>query len=349
MKNIILVLFITTLFACKKTSITLGTNVTEVFFVKHKGASMPIRVMGNTASKTILLFIPGGPGGPGLVYRNTATLAIEKNYAVAYINQRECGESQGKSTEPNNMDLMTEDLDLMISAIKLRYGADVSVFILGHSFGGMSVSAYVTNGDKQKNIKGWIDTDGISDFPALGEMTRDMYLQYGTQEIALGKNVALWQPIVDWCNAHKGKLSVAEIQFINQQTDGEELMDAYIIGKDYFKSQTDYFLQLNKDYNFPLIPYGINFFSTANLNSPLSKDIETRSYNPLMNKVTIPSLFLVGKYDFICPPALHQQAYDNVATTEKKIVILPQSGHQAYFNEPELFAKEVNEFMAKYK
>jgi pimeloyl-ACP methyl ester carboxylesterase len=46
---------------------------------------------------------------------------------------------------------------------------------------------------------------------------------------------------------------------------------------------------------------------------------------------------------------LHQDAYDNTASLKKKIVIFPKSGHQTYMNEPELFAKEVIDFMTLYK
>jgi proline iminopeptidase len=348
MKKILLFIFIVSFSACQKENVTLGTSVYETFFVQHKGASMPIHVSGNTASKVMLIFIPGGPGGPGLVYKTKDMEKIEEKYAIAYINQRECGISQGKSTEPNTMDLMTEDLEIMIETLKSRYGKDLSVFILGHSFGGMAVSAYVTKGNNQQTIKGWIDADGISDYAAIGNLTRDMYLKYGQQEIALGKKVAEWTPIVEWCKAHPNKLTSDEIQFINQQTDGEDLMDEYINPVDYGKQST-YFSTLSSKFDFPVVPYAINIFTTGALGSSLSKDIETKAYHQKMKNVTIPSLFLVGKYDFLCPPALHQDAFDNTASKDKKIVIFPKSGHQTYLNEPELFVKEVLDFMTKYK
>ena len=40
----------------------LSTNVNEIFWVTNNGADMPVRVMGNTASKVIILIVHGGPG-----------------------------------------------------------------------------------------------------------------------------------------------------------------------------------------------------------------------------------------------------------------------------------------------
>jgi pimeloyl-ACP methyl ester carboxylesterase len=56
-----------------------------------------------------------------------------------------------------------------------------------------------------------------------------------------------------------------------------------------------------------------NILSTGGDNSPLSINITTKSYHSKMKNVTIPALFLVGKYDFICPPALHKAAFDSTA------------------------------------
>jgi pimeloyl-ACP methyl ester carboxylesterase len=346
--TILSILCFTLFVSCQKENIAISNDVYETFFVTNKGVSMPIHVSGNTASKVILVFVPGGPGGAGLVYKTEAMEKIEENYAVAYTNQRECGTSQGKSTEPNNMALMTEDLDLTIMTLKKRYGTDVSIFILGHSFGGMMVSSYVTTANFQSKIKGWIDADGISDYPALGALTRDMYVQYGNQEIALGNRVAEWKPILDWCNEHPGQLTLEEINFINQQQDGEQLMSKYIINNT-FPSQFSYFLDLQKKFNLPILAYGMNILSTGGENSPLSKDITTKAYHSKMKSVTIPALFLVGKYDFICPPALHKAAFDSTACANKKLVILEKSGHQSYINEPEVFAAEVMDFMTKYR
>jgi pimeloyl-ACP methyl ester carboxylesterase len=242
----------------------------------------------------------------------------------------------------------SEDLELTISVIKKRYGQDISVFILGHSFGGMAVSAFVTKVDNQKTIKGWIDADGISDYQALGNLTRDMYLKYGEEQIALGKRVADWTPIVEWCKTHLGTLTLEEVDYINQQQDGEELMSEYIVNNTY-PSQTMYFADLSKRFKMPLTAYGANILSTGNENSSLSKDITTKAYHAKMKNVTTPALFIVGKYDFICPPALHQDAFNNTASLKKRIVILPNSGHQTYMNEPALFAKEVIDFMTLYK
>jgi proline iminopeptidase len=347
-KLLSILLIISVLVACQKEQITIGTNVSETFFLKNKGAAMPVNVFGNTASKTIVIYIAGGPGGPGLLYRTPDMEEVEKDYAVAYIDQRNSGISQGTGSKNHNMDLMTEDLDKVIDALKHRYGADCSVFILGHSFGGMAVSAYVTKDNLQNKIKGWIDCDGISDFPSLAKYNRDMMLLFGKKEIAAGRNIPEWQKMVDWCEARPNELSADDANFANANFDPESLMN-YDITNINNLSIYKTLIRLNSDYNFAILNYGINFFSTSNLNSEISIDITTRSYTDLFKKVTIPSLFMVGEYDFICPPALHQDAYNNVNTSEKKIIIVPNAGHEVHINNPQFFVKEVKDFVKKYK
>ena len=68
-----------------------------------------------------------------------------------------------------------------------------------------------------------------------------------------------------------------------------------------------------------------------------------------LNEVEIPSLFLWGKYDFVVPPALGEDAYNLVNTTEKELVIFERSGHSPMFDEPVLFTEKVKGFVELYK
>src|SRR5690554_1828223 len=84
--------------SCQKEQIEIGTDVSETFYVENQGASMRVLVEGNTASKTILLFVHGGPGSSAYFY-NTDYISnhIEDKYAVAYWDQRNAGASQGNN------------------------------------------------------------------------------------------------------------------------------------------------------------------------------------------------------------------------------------------------------------
>jgi proline iminopeptidase len=345
--NIIYILIALTFTTCQKEKISLGKNVADHFFVKRNGASMPVDVFGNTMSKTMLIFIAGGPGGPGLLYRTDQMTEIESDYAVAYIDQRQCGISQGSSSVKHTLDEMTKDLDLVIEVLKYRYGKDISLFIIGHSFGGMAVSGYITDLSLQNKLKGFIVADGITDFPLLGEYSRDMIISQGQLEMAAGRNVEEWKKRVDWCLAHPGKLSIDEVNYINT-IDGEDLM-GYDITNVNNLNIVNTLSELKKKYDFPAIVYGVNFLTTSDVNSQISNDIETKSFTNAYQQVTIPALFIVGQYDFICPPALHQAAFDKTASSNKYLSIVPNAGHEVHINNPVFFVNRVKNFMSQFK
>ena len=94
MKNIIKTLcFFILLASCQKEELWYEG---DYFFLRHKGADMPIWVRGNTQSNIFILHLHGGPGGSSIdegvekVY-----LPLESDYAMVYWDQRGSGASQG--------------------------------------------------------------------------------------------------------------------------------------------------------------------------------------------------------------------------------------------------------------
>jgi pimeloyl-ACP methyl ester carboxylesterase len=301
---------------------------------------MPVHVKGNTASKLFLVFVPGGPGLGGLNYRGPGFTDIEKTYAIAYTNQRQTGSTQGNSSVPNTIAQANEDLRMTIDLLKKRYGSDVSIFAIGHSFGAKTLAAYVTQGTNQNNLKGWIDMAGWTDKNAKVATTlRDAALQFGEQEIALGKNVAEWTPIVAWCKANPGELTDNNLPTFGHS---ETLFSEYI--ENPF---VDNFNMYTKD-NLPATATLSSLLSIT-LSGTLLDELKLANIHTDIKNVIIPSLYLAGKYDLICPYASIEDLYNKTPIANKKIVRFEKSGHQLYNNEPIKFAKEVTEFMEKYK
>jgi pimeloyl-ACP methyl ester carboxylesterase len=78
------------------------------------------------------------------------------------------------------------------------------------------------------------------------------------------------------------------------------------------------------------------------LDNPLSDDLKN---------ITIPSLLLWGRYDFVVSPTLGEEALINLGTPDedKSLVIFQRSGHSPMQEEPGLFIQVVTEFIEKYK
>jgi len=345
MQRIIGYLLLLLMVSCQKEKITIGTNVSETFYLNNAGASMRLLVQGNTLSHTFLIIVHGGPGEGSFVYNTKyITYHIENKFAVVYWDQRDAGASQGNSNGNNlNLPQMTDDLKKVIELIKYRYGENSSVFILGHSFGGLLTSSFMTTGENQTMVKGWIMVDGSPNYPLNDTLTRQMLLRVGQQQIALNDHVNNWTPIINYCNAHPGNFTLAES---NQ-------LESYGADAETYISEVNQFnllsaMEASSLIDFlPITAVLVNYLysSDASFNAVLDKT----QFSTLLYKIVTPTLLLYGEYDFICPKELGEEVYNRISTNDKKMVISPVSGHNFMFQDEVLFCNEVDNFIAKYR
>ena len=345
MRKLFLLNLILLFTGCQKEKITFSENVSEVFYVENAGASMRVLVEGNTASNIFVLIIHGGPGASAYFYdTNYISDHLGNRCAMVYWDQRNTGASQGNSNgEHLNLGQMVEDLKKVIEVLKFRYGQDMSLFLVGHSFGGLIAADFVTSSDYQKMIKGLIDVDGSHNYPLNDTLTRQMLLTVGKYQISQNRNVESWEKIITYCNKHTGNFSFEEsTRLENYASDAESYIDSVkqinlpcIIIKDAVKDKL------------PLTSILVNLLYSEN--SDFNKELAKTQFSSSLYKVTVPVLLLWGKYDFICPQALGEDFYNRINSTEKRMVISPVSGHNLMLLDGKLFCDEVNAFVSKYR
>jgi pimeloyl-ACP methyl ester carboxylesterase len=343
--NILLIFVLLGTASCQKEKITFGKNVSETFYVENTGASMRVLVEGNTSGKVFIIFVHGGPGAGAFIYNTDyITSNIEDKYAFVYWDQRNSGASQGNSNGKYlTLGLMTDDLKKVIEVIKDRYGQDSRIFLLGHSFGGLLTSSFLTTGNNQSMVKGWIFADGSHNYPMNDTLTRAMLLTIGQQQISLNKNKAAWEEIVAYCNANSVNFSFDESGKFEKYAEEAE---TYIDGVTKFNVAT--ILGENAiRYNWPVTSMLSNYLysSESGFNSVLSRT----EFSSSLYKVTIPVLVIFGEYDFVCPKALGEDLFNRISSTDKKMVISPVSGHNIMIQDKVLFCKEVNDFIASHQ
>ena len=346
MNRIITVVFMLfALASCQKEEISIGTNVSDTFYLDNNGASMRLLVEGNTSSKTFLIFVHGGPGTSSFLY-NTDYISqnIENKYAVVYWDQRNAGASQGNSNgDQLNLPQMTEDLKKAIQLIKYRYGEDSGIFILGHSFGGLLTASFMTAGDNQSLVKGWIFADGSHNYPLNDTLTRQKLLTVGQQQIDLKRNVSSWKTIVEYCNKHTGNFTFEEsVQLESYATDAET----------YFhkvkKVNLATLIDVNPiKYDWPITSILLNLKYSSG--SSFNRDLAKTEFSSVLGRVTTPTLLLCGKYDFICPQGLDEDVFNRINTKDKKIAISLISGHDIMWQDESFFCNEVNAFIGQHK
>ena len=345
MRKIFIFMIIILITGCQKEKISFSDNASDVFYVENEGAAMRVLVQGNTASKTFILIIHGGPGAGAFFYDTKfITQNIGDKYALVYWDQRNAGASQGDNNGGNlHLNVMVNDLKKVITVLKFRYGEDMSLFLLGHSFGGMIAADFVTSSDNQYMIKGLINVDGSHNYPLNDTLTREKLLSVGQYEVSQNRNIDKWTPILNYCEAHKGNFSFEESQQLEiYSTDAENYIDS--IKHINIVSQVLRYMISDK---YPLTAMLTNLIYSEDSN--FNKELAVTQFSTSLSKVTIPVLLLWGKYDFTCPVALGEDFFNRISSTDKSMVISSKSGHYMILQDKDFFCNEINAFVQTHR
>jgi pimeloyl-ACP methyl ester carboxylesterase len=345
MRKLFFLIIILLVTGCQKEKITLSDNVSEAFYVENAGASMRCLVEGNTASNTFILIIHGGPGASAFLYD---TKYISRNlgdkYAMVYWDQRNAGASQGTVNGGSlHLNQMVDDLKKVIQVLKGRYGQNISLFLVGHSFGGLLAADFITQPNLQMMIKGFVNVDGSHNYPLNDTLTRLKLLAEGKYQVSQNRNVDKWEQVINYCNTHTGNFNFEESQQLESYAADAE---TYIDSVKYYSivSQVLKYAILNK---YPVTAMISNIIFSED--SDFNKELAVTSYSESLHNVTIPVLLLWGKYDFICPTTLGEDFYNRISSSEKRMVISPVSGHNLILQDKKLFCDEVNMFVLKFR
>jgi len=345
--------------SCQKENIPAG-QISDSLWLEHKGAQMPILVEGNIESKTLLLILHGGPGGNAKIYNGgipEMSEELEKRYGVAYWDQRLAGDTKGHyQREDFTVDLMKEDLDLVVDLLRNQYGADLKIFLMGHSWGGYLGNAYLSTGDKQQKIQGWIDVDGAHDIEKLVYDGVDLMEKVAKGQLNTTSDYKKdWEEVLDYTTAFKEKAAVDNFKLD---------LDMTIEMNQRAGKAEDLATKAGLVQERELVGGELNalLFQSANFLTGFSNSVQTgrsdiwdnilnESLTEDLHKITIPSLILFGKYDFVVAPSLGEEMMANLGTPEvdKSLIIFEDSGHSPMVSETEKFVDAVVNFIEQYK
>jgi proline iminopeptidase len=341
MKNFILLIFIFILLACEDNPFSGG----DIFFLVNKNAEMPVSVRGNKSSGIFILFIHGGPGGTALQKIGLPAFnELEKTYATVFWDQRGSGSSQGNSSDKLlNLNQFVEDLDKLVDLIRYKYN-DPEIFLMGHSWGGCLGTAYLTDNTRQNKIRGWIEVDGAHNNPKGDSLSLAWVSAYARNQITLNADTDFWDYVLDWYSDNPNFTSdqLEHYTFV-------EKANGYIYNPEK-NSNKKTFLEYSFNYLFES-PADVTTAFT-NYNHVIQHFIISAiDLTPQMQKITLPSLIVWGKYDGIIPYPMAQHAFNSLGTieTEKSIFTLPNSAHYGYYEDPELFVEAVKSFIENYR
>lgn len=342
MRHYISILIITIFCSCQKESIELGTKTNETFYVENANGSQRVQVRGNTLSGKIILTVHGGPGGSSyyLSYLKEMQERIEPDFAVAYLDQAIAGASQSNNFK-YTIDDYAEGIRKTVAVLKHRYGNNQKIILFSESWGGIVTTDFLTTGNNQQTVAGWINSDSPHDFNLQDREMRPMAISIGNQQIAQGKNVAKWQEIVSYVQANDPTNNYEVAKKYNDLLGEAEYLIDTVVKVDF--STINIFWSQSQTNNAPFTALAFNLFS--NSRNEIEKEAYTKQYEDAVSSINIPLLILWGKYDFIAPPAVADSLYNKVQSTNKQKVILQRSGHNGFLQEPEIYWTKFKEFV----
>ncbi|MCB0521184.1 MAG: alpha/beta hydrolase [Lewinellaceae bacterium] len=357
MKNLLyvltLLLGLLILHGCQKDEI-IGENVSDLLWLENKGAQMPILVEGNTASKTFILILHGGPGGSAKVYNETYKALsdpLEKRYAVAYWDQRQAGNTRGHGKlDDLNVETVVGDLELVVGLLRYRYGQDISIFLFGHSWGGYLGNAFLAKNENQAQVKGWIDVAGAHNIWKLTVDGVELMKTVAQDRIdANSSRKKSWEGIRDFADEVDTSVPDEDVTLkVNakaQEATGLAVSDD-LIGS-HSPSGKEFLNIFFSDYS--LISQFTNTLQTAR--SDLWQEILDAPLTGKLHDIETPALLIWGEYDFVVSPTLGQEMLDSLGTPDedKSLHLFNNAGHSPMDADIGKFVDLIIDFVEKYK
>lgn len=355
MKNYFLLTLIVLFFACSKENL-FDQQANVQLWLKHKGAEMPVVVEGNTQSKIFLLFIHGGPGGTAQVfneYLSPFSDALEKNHAMVYWDQRNSGLSRGEwDASKVTLEQHIEDLDQVVELLKFKFGEDITIFLIAHSWGVYLSQAYLLQAELQNKIRGWININGLFHRNQNNKDAIKRIIEIAGEEL-LNENSDITE---EWNRILNTALS--ELDKNIPQYDSNLESPVFSLIRETEKLITDHsFLEYNT---------GSNYSATFQNNlHPFITSVNNRTLNLLIPQmytfdlfvennlelIELPALFISGKYDVRTPYFQAEYTMNNISTPliDKELIMCEFSDHSSPANEPLKIALSIESFVEKYK
>jgi proline iminopeptidase len=291
-------------------------------FVESHGALIYYETMGRGAP---LVIVHGGPGASH-DYFLPHLLPLMRTNRLIFIDERGSGKSS-KLEDPKEYTVasMVEDLE----AVRVGLGLG-KISLLGHSFGGVIVQAYALK--YQKHLSHLILGSTFASTKELNE--------------ALARMKAAMEP--------KDRERITSLEAAGLFGKGEvwehgrypEEYAKLAWGKGYFP----YLYQKRPDPTYDPVSSNTDtawdvyremwgsdgeFVVDGNL-----KEVE---YVDRLSEIKVPTLIIVGDHDE-SDPKMSKEMHDKIAGSQ--LVILPDSGHMTFVDQPEQFLKTVREFVA---
>jgi proline iminopeptidase len=272
-----------------------------------------------------LMILHGGPGASH-DYFLPHLVPLARTNRLIFIDERGSGKSS-KLEDPAGytVENMVEDVEGVRNALQLG-----EVSLLGHSFGGVVAQAYALK--YQSHLTHLILASTFASTRQLNAIFDQMKTKMSPElraKIDRFEKTGLFG---------KGK------EFEKNRYPPEYMAAAW--GEGYFP----YLYQRRPDPNFDPVANGVmswDLYRTmwgSHGEFVIDGNLTSVEYTDRLNTIKVPTLITVGDHDE-SDPSIARDMQQHIAGSQ--LVVLPQSGHMTFVDQPDLFIKAVNDFVHK--
>jgi proline iminopeptidase len=299
---------------------TSGVYPLDEGFVDANGVLIYYQSMGKGEP---LVVVHGGPGASH-DYFLPHLLPLMRHNRVIFIDERGSGKSSLLEDPAGyTVENMVEDVEAVRKALGLG-----KINLLGHSYGGVLAQAYALK--YQQNLSHLILASTFASTKAMNEVFVRMREKMAPE---LRERIARME--AEGLFGH-GK------DFEKNRYTNDYMIAAW--GEGYFP----YLYQNRPDPNYDPAASGNTSWALyremwgSHGEFIIDGNLKSVEYTDRLPTLKVPTLITVGDHDE-CDPSLSQAMHEKIAGSQ--LVVLPNSGHMTFVDQPGLFLKAVDEFL----
>lgn len=331
-----------------KSRIDKERGIQEGIYVIIGGIEQFLQIRGEDRDNPVILWLHGGPGFPLTYLTYYYQSGLEKDYTVAYWEQRGCGRTSFRNKDNGNitMEQLLADTDEVVDYLRKRFGKD-KIILIGQSWGtvlGMEylnvhpekLSAYLGVGQVTDFLQGKIHAaeKAARIAVAKGDRNDAEFLERSAERLSRTRDIekldvaSLERMVITSTKylKHKGKMSGIKQMFT-------ALTSPQMLWSDVkwllFASRTKNIIASQKN----LVNHMYFQFDVMAMN---------RSYD-------IPICYIQGDNDWITPTDLVRDYHETFTADKKEMITISGAGHTPFLDNPKRFCDAVKAFLSNYK
>ena len=304
-------------------------NSLEKIMINNSGQWLLVR--GKSTNNPLILHVQAGPGLPMIPEAGTMEklLHLENNYLVAYWDQRACGKSFSKKTDPGaiNFSQLTDDIICCTKYLLKKYKKEKAI-IAGYSIG---ATLALMAAAKDKDIFDRLFLVGMDiDVPTANKYAIEFVISKAKEK----NNATLLKQAIDLSNIsitnarqfQKRAKLLADLGGIKKGSSYNQVLISIISNMIFSKAY--------RLIDIPKTIKGMEYCQDA-----LLPEFDTLNLFDRIKSIEVPVHFIHGKQDGVVPYQTAVKYYEYLQADKKTFTGFDNSAHMPHYEEPGKFAK----------